>query len=362
MVPAATNGLAETDLRVAVAEELTLALDAMGGDRGPEEVLRGAELALKRRIAAKFLIFGDSERLEPVLSALPNLRAASELRHAETTIAMDEKPSQALRRGRDSSMWAAISAVKDGAAQAVVSSGNTGALMAMAKVRLRMIEGVDRPAIAALWPRKVDRAVVLDVGANVEADAKQLVDFAIMGEAFYRAITGAPKPAVGLLNVGSEELKGHGVIRAAAEILRSADPEMNFRGFVEGTDIGASDVDVVVTDGFTGNIALKTAEGTARLVADFMRDAFTRNLIAKLGALFMAPSLKSLRHQMDPNRVNGGVFLGLKGVVVKSHGGAESSGVASAIALAADLARSQFMNEIETTVARVMSGVPTAAE
>lgn len=345
-----------------MADVLTLALDAMGGDRGPEEMLSGAELALKRGLAAKFLIFGDAAQLEPLAASRPALQAASELRHASATVAMDEKPSQALRRGRDSSMWAAISAVKDSEAQAVISSGNTGALMAMSKVKLRMIAGVDRPAIAALWPRKTDRAVVLDVGANVEAEAKQLVDFAIMGEAFFRAIAGKEKPAVGLLNVGSEELKGHGMIRSAAEILRSADPEMNFRGFVEGDDIGAPSVDVVVTDGFTGNIALKTAEGTARLVAGFMREAFTKNLISKFGALFMAPSLKSLRHQMDPNRVNGGVFLGLKGVVVKSHGGAEAAGVASAIALAADLARSQFMDEIETTVARVASGMPTAAE
>ena len=336
---------------------ITLALDAMGGDRGPAEIIRGADLALRRGVAARFLVFGDVRQLEPALAKASALRAACELRHANKTVSMDEKPSQALRRGRDSSMWAAISAVKAGEASAVVSAGNTGALMAMARLQFRMIAGVDRPAIAALWPRREGRAVVLDVGANVAAEEKQLVDFAIMGEAFFRAMTGSEKPAVGLLNVGSEELKGHSIIRSAAEILRVADPEMNFRGFVEGDDIGSESVDVVVTDGFTGNIALKTAEGTARLVAGFMREAFTRSWFSKLGALAMAPSLKALRRQMDPNRVNGGVFLGLKGVVVKSHGGSEAAGVASAIAMAADLARSHFMEEIETNVARVMSGM-----
>ena len=333
--------------------KIILAIDAMGGDDGPEPLIEGALRALDGGLSAKFLLFGDAELLSPLVEARPRLAGACEIRHSEDVVSMTDKPSQAVRRGRKTSMWGAIQAVKNQEAAAVVSSGNTGALMAMSVVSLRLIEGVDRPAIAAIWPTMKGRSVVLDVGANVEADAGQLTKFAIMGEAFCRTLTGNAKPSVGLLNVGAEELKGHEMIRTAAQYLREADPDMNFHGFVEGDDISSGTVDVVVTDGFTGNIALKTAEGAARLVGSWVRGALTGSLLAKCGALLAYGPLRGLKQKMDPNSVNGGVFLGLKGVIVKSHGGAAAHGVASAIRMAHGLAQSSYQAEIAATVARV---------
>jgi glycerol-3-phosphate acyltransferase PlsX len=331
---------------------LTLAIDAMGGDAGPDPVIEGAALALKGGLNARFLIFGDEKLLRPLVEHYPRLKSAV-VRHAGGVVSMTDKPSQVLRRGRDTSMWAAINAVREGEAQAVVSGGNTGALMAMSRLQLRTIDGVDRPAITALWPTPKGRAVVLDVGANVEADENQLVQFAIMGEAFYRALTGKEKPAVGLLNVGAEELKGHELIRTAARVLREADPEMAFTGFIEGNDISKGTVDVVVTDGFTGNVALKTAEGAARLVASWVKQALTNSIITRVGALLLRVQLIKLRERMDPSSANGGVFLGLNGIVVKSHGGADANGVKSAIEMAASLAERPFMDEVAQTIAKV---------
>lgn len=331
---------------------LTLAIDAMGGDHGPEAVLDGAAAAAAAGLKARFLFFGDRAVLGPLLAARPKL-AGSEVRHAPGVVAMEDKPSQVLRRGRDSSMWAAVEAVAKGDAAVVVSGGNTGALMAVSIFQLRMIDGVDRPAISALWPTPNGRSIVLDVGANVEADANQLVQFAIMGEAFFRALTGKEKPTVGLLNVGAEELKGHDLIRNAARILREADPDMAFAGFIEGNDISKGTVDVVVTDGFTGNVALKTAEGAARLVASWIKKALTNSIITRIGALLLRVQLIKLRERMDPSSANGGVFLGLNGIVVKSHGGADANGVKSAIELAASLARHPFRDEVAQTVAAV---------
>ncbi|MFQ5562462.1 MAG: phosphate acyltransferase PlsX [Parvularculaceae bacterium] len=332
---------------------LTLAVDAMGGDAGPRAVVDGVALALTRNLKAHAIFFGDARELKPLVAGHENL-AGSEIRHADQIVAMTDKPSHVLRRGRDTSMWAAVAAVKQGEAQAVVSGGNTGALMAVSRLQLRMIDGVDRPAITALWPTPRGRSVVLDCGANVEADENQLVQFAIMGEAFFRALTGEKKPTVGLLNVGAEELKGHELIRTAARVLREADPEMAFKGFVEGDDISKGTVDVVVTDGFSGNVALKSAEGAARLVGGWMRDAFAGALLSKLAVLLMAPQLRRLRDQIDPSSNNGGVFLGVNGIVVKSHGGANARGVASAVEMAASLARRPFRDEVAATLARVV--------
>ncbi len=267
---------------------------------------------------------------------------------------MDDKPTQVMRRGRKTSMWAAIEAVKNGEVSAAVSSGNTGALMAVSVLQLRMIEGVDRPAITALWPNiRGGKGVVLDVGANVEATAEQLVQFAIMGEAYFRALTGKNKPKVGLLNVGAEELKGHELIRTAATTLKNSDPEMDFHGFVEGDDLAKGTVDVIVTDGFTGNIALKSAEGTARMVGGWVKEALTGSFLSKLGAVFMMGSLRSLKARMDPSTSNGAPLPGLNGLVLKSHGGADAAGVASALLIAENLAEHPFQDEIKATVAKV---------
>ncbi len=332
-----------------------LAIDAMGGDAGVETIVEGAARAVAGGASAPILFFGREAELKPLIDARPALAARAGIRHAEDVVAMEAKPASVLRRGRETSMWKAVEAVATGEAGGVVSSGNTGALMAVGRAQLKMIEGVDRPAISALWPTPRGRIAVLDVGANVEVNARHLVQFAIMGEAFVRGLKGLEKPSVGLLNVGSEDVKGHELIREAARILRESDPEMNFHGFVEGNDISAGTVDVVVTDGFTGNIALKTAEGTARLVGGWLREALTASIISKIGALFLMGALKGLRDKLNPSSVNGGVFLGLGGLVVKSHGGADADGVASAVKMAEILMSSAYKSEIATTVSRVAS-------
>jgi glycerol-3-phosphate acyltransferase PlsX len=340
---------------------LVLAIDAMGGDAGPQAVVEGVAYAVKRGLKARFIFFGDKARLEPLVAARRET-AGAEIRHADNVVAMTDKPMHVLRRGHDTSMWAAVTAVAAGDAQAVVSGGNTGALMAVARKQLGMIEGVERPAVTALWPTPRGRSVVLDVGANVEADEDQLVQFAIMGEAFFRALMNVEKPTVGLLNVGAEDLKGHELIRTAARVLREADPDMAFKGFVEGNDISKGTVDVVVTDGFTGNVALKSAEGAARLLGGWMKETLTGTLNAKLGALLMAPGLRKLKDRIDPSSNNGGVFLGVNGVVVKSHGGADARGVASAVNMAASLASRPFRDEVASTVKAVMSRRQRIAE
>jgi glycerol-3-phosphate acyltransferase PlsX len=331
----------------------------MGGDLGPAAVVEGARLAVAGGLNARMLFFGDKAVLEPLLQKAHEL-AGMEIRHTEAFVSMTDKPAQVLRRGRNTSMWAAIAAVEDKSAQAVVSCGNTGALMALAWKQLTMIEGVERPAISALWPTPRGRSVVLDVGANVEASDIELVHFAIMGEAFFRALTGVEKPSVGLLNVGSEELKGHETIRAAAKILREADPEMAFQGFVEGNDISKGAVDVVVTDGFTGNVALKTAEGAARLVGTWLKETLTASIFTRIGALILRPALLRLKARMDPSSVNGGVFLGVNGLVIKSHGGADALGVKAAIEMAANLARRPFLDEVRLQIAKVGAAARTA--
>jgi len=336
-----------------MADGLTLSIDGMGGDHAPDVVIEGIEIAAKARPDLRFLVHGDRARLEALLANAPAAKAASRVIAAERAISMEVKPSQALRQGRGSSLWNAVAAVENGEAHAVVSAGNTGAFMAIAMFRLRTIPGVHRPALASSWPTMKGKAVVLDCGANVEADAEQLVEFAIMGEAFHRAVHGKERPTVGLLNVGSEDQKGHEEIRGAARLLREAHLDLSFHGFVEGDDLGKGTVDVVVTDGFTGNIALKTAEGTARLVSHFLREALKSGPLAILGALIAAPALMKLRTRMDPSTVNGAVFLGLNGVVVKSHGGTSGKGFAAAIDVAARLAKSHYREEIARNLARL---------
>jgi glycerol-3-phosphate acyltransferase PlsX len=325
---------------------LILSIDAMGGDSGPASILAGAAIARRRHPKVRFLLHGDEAVLKPLLARHRALGNRAEIRHAPGVIGMAEKPSQAVRRGRNSSMWHALEAVAQGEAQVAVSAGNTGALMAISMFRMGLIEGIARPAIAVLWPTMRGQSVVLDVGANAGCDAEQLVDFAVMGEAFARAIFGIERPTVGLLNIGEEEVKGIESVKRAAQILRASKLPIEFHGFIEGDSIGEGVVDVVVTDGFTGNVALKTAEGTAKLVLHYLRSALKRSLLGRLGALLASGAFRVLRRKLDPRHLNGGVFLGLNGVVVKSHGGADALGFASAIDLAIDMCGSDMIARI----------------
>ena len=334
----------------------------MGGDLGPQAVVEGIGHALKRwpDRKVKYLLHGDEALLKPLLDKNPKVAAVCELRHTDTLVQMTDKPSEAVRRARGSSMWNAIQSVKAGEAGAIVSSGNTGALMAISKVILRMKKGVHRPAISANWPTPKGHTVVLDVGANVQCGATQLVEFAILGEAYHRAVFGGEAPTVGLLNVGQEELKGNDIVREADQLIRSSGLDIAYQGFIEGNDISGGSIDVVVTDGFTGNIALKTAEGTAKLISDSLKDAFRHTWLSRLGALAAWTSLRRLGKRIDPRRVNGGVFLGLNGSVVKSHGSADATGVASAIKLAATMGLSGFERRVAEQVANTFPGRETA--
>ncbi len=334
----------------------------MGGDHGPPVVVPGVALALKRDPDLRVLLHGDEAQVQVAVARLPaELRGRCDVRHCEKSIAMDEKPSAALRRGKGSSMWNAIEAIRNEEAHAAVSAGNTGALMAMSKLILRMSAALERPALAASWPTMKDVSVVLDVGANVESDASQLVEFAIMGAAFHHAAHGGGrpdhKPTVGLLNVGSEDQKGHEEVREAHRMLRELGLDLDYRGFVEGTDIAKGTVDVVVTDGFTGNVALKTAEGVARFIGNEIKATFKSGPLAMLGGLIAMPALKAMRRRLDPGRLNGAPLLGLNGIVIKSHGGADAIGFASAMRVTADLARSDFSGEIDRNMKRLTSAV-----
>jgi glycerol-3-phosphate acyltransferase PlsX len=335
-------------------DKIRIALDAMGGDHGAEVVVPGAALALERHPDVEFLLVGDRCVVEPLLEASPRLKQASTLVHTEVVVRMEDRPSQALRAGRwKSSMWLAIDAVKHGQADAAVSSGNTGALMAMAKFNLRTLAEIERPAIAALWPTVRSVSVVLDVGASIGADAQHLVDLAVMGSAMARVVLGIERPKVGLLNIGVEEVKGLEAVREAGRILRDANmPELEYTGFVEGNDIGTGVVDVVVTEGFSGNIALKTAEGTARQFAEALKQAMNESWRARLGALLARRAFRLLRDRMDPRRVNGGVLLGLNGIVIKSHGGADPEGFAAAVDMAYAMVRQELLARIGHTLER----------
>jgi phosphate acyltransferase len=331
-----------------MSDNITISVDAMGGDNGPRIVFHGARLALRERGNISFIFHGREEILLPLLEDFPEIRSASRIVNCPDVISMDEKPSAALRRGRKtSSMWSALQAVKDGEADVTVSGGNTGALMAMATICLRPIKGVSRPAIAAIWPTERTDIIVLDVGATIGGDAQQLVDFAILGASLARALFDHESPSVGLLNVGTEELKGVDSVKDAARILAERDGAgFSFHGFVEGSDIGKGTVDVVVTEGFVGNIALKTAEGTARQVGFYFRSALKADWVSQLGALISNRAISALKRKMDPRAINGGVFLGLNGIVIKSHGGTDEVGFRSALDLAYEMARFQLIEKI----------------
>jgi glycerol-3-phosphate acyltransferase PlsX len=331
---------------------VTIALDAMGGDHGPGVAIPAAAISLVRHPDTQFLLVGDTALIEPELKAYPALAGKSRIIHTDVAVAMDAKPSQALRKGRyRSSMWLALEAVKDGRADAAVSAGNTGALMVMAKFCLKTIAGVDRPAIAALWPTVQAECIVLDVGANVGADSRQLVEFALMGAAMARALFGLDRPSIGLLNIGVEEIKGLEQIREAAAVLKEAPLPIRYHGFVEGDDVGQGVVDVVVTDGYTGNIALKTAEGTAKQIGQYLRAAMGRSLLARAGAVLAQGAFRALKEKLDPRQLNGGIFLGLNGIVVKSHGGTDATGFACAIDVAYDMASSGVVKRLARDVA-----------
>ena len=342
-----------------------IAIDAMGGDTGPAVMLAGAAHAHKRRSDLCFVMFGDKPRIRAELAKHPEIASSVEIVHCDDVIEGSEKPSQAIRRAKTTSMGQAIAAVKSGNADAAISGGNTGALMAMSKLALRTMPGIDRPALAALLPTLGDNdLVMLDLGANTESDCANLVQFAVMGAAYARVVLDLEKPRVQLLNIGTEELKGTGDLKDAAAILRDADYlGMRFDGFIEGDKISRGDVDVVVTDGFSGNIALKTAEGTVRFVTDLLRRAFTSSVRSKIGFLISRPATELLRHHLDPNNHNGAVFLGLNGIVVKSHGNANEKGVANAIRVAARLVREDLTRKIAEDLEHISShGTAVAAK
>ena len=341
---------------------VTISLDAMGGDRAPEVIIQGVQIARIRIPHVEYLLFGDAAVLEPLLAAMPEeVRAACKIRHTDSTVRGDDKPSQVLRTGRQSSMWLAVEAVAKGEAAGVVSAGNTGALMAVSKYVLRMLPGIARPAIAGMLPTVKGETVMLDLGANVDCDANNLTEFAVMGEVFARIVLGIEHPSVGILNVGSEELKGNDAVRGAAAILREGDLQLKFHGFVEGDDIAAGTVDVVVADGFSGNIALKCAEGTAKLYARFLHDAFSSSWVAKIGYLLARRALIKVKLRTDPRRYNGAMFLGLNGIAVKSHGGTDALGFANAIEVAAELITHGFNDRIKRELERLKPAVPPQA-
>ncbi|RIV91478.1 phosphate acyltransferase PlsX [Aurantiacibacter xanthus] len=335
-----------------------IAIDAMGGDEGVRVMVSGAALARRRHEQFKFLLVGDEARISKALEAHPNMREASEILHCEDVVAGDEKPSRALRRAKTTSMGLAIQAVKDGKCGAAVSGGNTGALMAMSKLALRTMPGIDRPALAALMPTLEEHDVImLDLGANTECDARNLVQFAVMGAAYSRIVCANDAPRVRLLNIGTEDTKGTEKLQDASHFLREATGlAMRFEGYVEADKINRGDVDVVVTDGFSGNIALKAIEGSARFVTDLLKTAFRSSIRSKIGFLISRPATELLRHHLDPNNHNGGVFLGLNGVIVKSHGSANAQGVANAVAVAARLLEDDLTTRIAADLAALDDG------
>ncbi|WP_128893052.1 phosphate acyltransferase PlsX [Erythrobacter sp. HKB08] len=340
-----------------------IAVDAMGGDEGVRVMIDGAAEARRRHDRFKFLLVGDETRIKKALDDHPNMRGASEILHCDDVIGGDELPSRAIRRAKTTSMGLAVNAVKQGDAGAAVSAGNTGALMAMSKLALRTMPGIDRPALAAVMPTLEEHDVImLDLGANTEADARNLVQFAIMGAAYSRILTGFDRPRVRLLNIGTEEIKGTEALRdAAAQLQEATGLEMRFDGFVESDKINRGEVDVVVTDGFSGNIALKAIEGTARFVTDLLRSAFTSSLRSKIGFLVSRPATELLKHHLDPNNHNGAVFLGLNGVVVKSHGSANAAGVANAVAVAARLLENELTQRITADMEELQKAVAAAS-
>lgn len=338
-----------------MTEQLVIALDAMGGDHAPDMVVGGAALACVRFPGLNFLLYGDSAQLGRLVARHAVLAGRVEIRHTDEIVRSDDKPSTALRGARKSSMRLAINAVHDGEAGAAVSAGNTGALMAMAKFVLKTLPGIDRPAIITAVPTMRGMCCLLDLGANVQCSAENLVQFAVMGEVFARTVLGVQKPTVGLINIGIEEIKGNEAVREAAAVLRESSLPLEFKGFIEGDDVAAGTVDVAVTDGFTGNVALKMAEGTAKLITSFLREAYRSNWRARLGYLLSRPALAKLRERADPRRYNGAIFVGLNGIVVKSHGSTDALGFSNAIGVAVNMATNGFIPKIRQDFERLRS-------
>jgi glycerol-3-phosphate acyltransferase PlsX len=339
----------------------------MGGDVGASVIIPGAAISLTRHPETEFLLFGDRALIEPQLAKHPAMQKASRVIHTDVAVSMHDKPSQALRRGRKtSSMWLAIDAVKKGEADVAVSAGNTGALMAMGRFCLRMLPGIERPAIAAIWPTQRGDSVILDVGATIGGDARHLTALAVMGAAMASVLFDLERPTVGLLNIGVEEMKGHEEIREAAELLRAMNlPQLEYVGFVEGDGIGKGAADVIVTEGFSGNISIKVAEGTARQMTEFLRAAMSRTWRSKIGYLFARNAFKALKDKLDPNKSNGGVFLGLNGIVVKSHGGTDAEGFAYAVDVGYEMVRYDLLTKINQMLNRdggALTQAPTAQE
>ncbi|MEM8834032.1 MAG: phosphate acyltransferase PlsX [Pseudomonadota bacterium] len=337
-----------------MAQIQKIALDVMGGDFGPTAIIPAAARALKSNADIQFLMFGDEKISKPILERYPDLKSKTQFTHTDIKISSTDKPSVALRNGKGSSMRLAIEAVKDGAADGVVSAGNTGALMAMSKMLLKCLPGISRPAIASVMPNKKGSSVVLDLGANLVCDAEVLTQFAVLGAVYARVVQGIPNPTVGLLNVGTEEMKGHEEIRSAAAILSDVEFPGRFTGFIEGDDITKGTTDVVVTDGFTGNVALKTAEGVGKLSKYYLTEAFKSSPFALLGYLFARGAIERMKNKVDPRKYNGGMFLGLNGVCVKSHGNSDELGTESAIIVAADLIRNGFNDRVADEIEQLM--------
>ncbi len=339
----------------APAGRFTISVDAMGGDRGPAAVVAGMADSAAHHPEMDFIVHGDSALLKPLIGRKQVLNGRCRIRHARDVVSMDDKPSQVMRNGQETSMWAAIDAVRAGEAATAVSCGNTGALMAISMLRLRKLPGVNRPAIACLWPSRNPGGfnVMLDVGADIRADERDLLQYALMGASYARNGLGIARPRIGLLNVGTEEFKGRPELKRAGDLIAANAPRADFEyvGFIEGGDIPSARVDVIVTDGFTGNVALKTGEGTASLIRAFLREAFEATPLSRIAALLAMTSLRRLNRRIDPRRVNGGVFLGLNGTVVKSHGSADATGVSAALGLALQLARSGFSEKLAARVA-----------
>lgn len=349
--------------QTADAGSIVISIDAMSGDRGPAAVVSAMALSVEKNPAIGFVVHGDEAVLKPLLARRKTLEGRCKIRHAPRVVTMDEKPSHVVRHGDGTSMWGAIESVRTGEASAVVSCGNTGALMALSMIRLRRLPGVTRPAIAVLWPSRNPQGfnVMLDVGADIRAEAQDLLHFAMMGASYARNGLNLDRPRVGLLNVGTEEHKGRAELKTAHDLIQSAahSGQFDFVGFIEGGDIPSNRVDVIVTDGFTGNVAIKTGEGTAKMISDFLREAFSATPLSRIAALLALTSLRRMQKRIDPRRVNGGVFLGLNGTVVKSHGSADDTGISAAIKLAFQLAESGFLARL---AARLASSGPATQD
>ncbi|MEM9709488.1 MAG: phosphate acyltransferase PlsX [Pseudomonadota bacterium] len=346
--------MSEPDAPGARSGPFIISVDAMGGDRGPIAVVAGIADAAKKNADIGFILHGPEDRLAPLIRKR-KLGDRVRINHVDGVVTMDAKPAQVMRHGKGTSMWEAIESVRNGDAEVAVSCGNTGALMALSMIRLRKLPGIDRPAIACLWPSENPSGfnVMLDVGADVRADPTDLLQYALMGSAYARTGLEIERPRVGLLNVGTEDNKGRPELKEAADLIEAAAEEgkYDYVGFIEGGDLPLKRVDVIVTDGFTGNIALKTGEGTARLIRSFLSDAFKATPLSRIAAVLALTSLRRLSKRIDPRRVNGGVFLGLNGTVVKSHGSADATGVSAAIKLAFRLAQSGFNDRLRARVA-----------